>query len=279
MIGEMNESVSAVMAVRDGERWVTSAIESLVDQTRPPDEIVVVDDGSTDRTLDVLSDLDRRFPSLLVVLTQPNRGAAAALNRAIGASSGEFVFNADCDDTFLPNRVADSIAIAGRTGADMVGGQFIGRVGRSNRIGMSRFATDPATIAINIGRGLDPVAHATMMIRRSSYDRFGGYRRLVRGEDLELMLRWAHQGARIVVSPEAYTVYRFGPNHFSLRMQTHWMIWTHYARAIPTLADDDVPTFDEFWRGRSRWPARREAFGRMGRLMARFVVGPDRLRR
>jgi len=68
--------VSAVMAVYNGERFVAEAIESMLSQTRPPDQVIVVDDGSTDRTAEIV----RGFASVEYV-HQPNAGRAALLSR------------------------------------------------------------------------------------------------------------------------------------------------------------------------------------------------------
>ena len=115
-----------------------------------------------------------------------------------------------------------------------------------------------------------------MMARRDGFERFGAYRRLHRAADLELMLRWAHRGARIEVSPEVLAVYSFRPEFFSIDTQTAWMIMTRYARLAATLADEDVPDFAQWFSRQRLGPARREAVVRVARLTARLGVGMAR---
>src|SRR5579884_983076 len=82
---------------------VTDAVDSALGQTVPPEEIIVVDDGSTDGTADVLSPyLDR-----IKLLRKSNGGGASALNAAIDAASSDFIVVLDADDLYLPGRLAE----------------------------------------------------------------------------------------------------------------------------------------------------------------------------
>ncbi|MSO78742.1 MAG: glycosyltransferase [Acidimicrobiia bacterium] len=89
--------VSVVMAVRDGERYLAEALESVLGQTARPGEVVVVDDGSTDSTLTVLAS----FGNAIRVVSQPPMGQAAAMNRGIEESTGELLAFLDSDDVWM----------------------------------------------------------------------------------------------------------------------------------------------------------------------------------
>jgi glycosyltransferase involved in cell wall biosynthesis len=89
------------MTVRNGERYLAEALRSVLDQTWPPDEIVVVDDGSTDGTPDVL----REFAGDVTVLTQPPSGVAVALNRALDHATHDVIAYLDADDFWEPDAV------------------------------------------------------------------------------------------------------------------------------------------------------------------------------
>lgn len=261
------------MGVFNGEGLITRCIESLVAQTLQPAEIIIVDDGSTDGSLEELRILESRFPSLLNVRTQENQGVAAVLNAAVDRCAGEFVANADQDDYFTADRLEKSVALMRQTNADMMGGQLIGGLGKHLRLWKSRFATDPESIAEAIAHGFDPFPHATMMVRRDGFERFGGYRLNRRAEDLELMLRWAHKGAHIVVSPDVFGYYTLRPQHLSLNIQTRWMLYTQYARDIAKLPDDQVPEFGQWFSTQPMGPARREARRRVFRMSVRLALG------
>jgi glycosyltransferase involved in cell wall biosynthesis len=271
--GAESPRVSVLIGVLNGADSIVRCVESIANQTLTPHEIVVVDDGSTDASPDVLRRLQDRWPDLIRLRTQENQGVAEALNVASSMSTGEFVAIADHDDVFPAHRLATSVELLRRTGADMVGGQVDGTLGRWLRLSRSRFPTEAHEIAHRIELGFDPLPHITMMVRRDGFDRFGGYRPVRRAADLELMLRWAHRGALIAVSPEVLASYTLRWEHLSVDTQTRWMVSTGYARHVARLGDDEVPDFADWFAGEPVRPARREARRRVVRLTARLVLG------
>jgi glycosyltransferase involved in cell wall biosynthesis len=110
-------AVSVVVAVRDGERYLAEALDSVLGQRPAPAEVVVVDDGSTDGTADVLA----RYGDAVRVERQPASGLAAALNRGVATADGDVVGFCDADDRWLPGKLAAQLD-AFATGVDAVGG-------------------------------------------------------------------------------------------------------------------------------------------------------------
>ena len=99
----MRPLVSILIPAYNVEEWLGAAIASALGQTWRHREIIVVDDGSTDRTLAVV----RQFESKGVrVVTQPNQGAAAARNKAFSLSRGDYIQWLDADDLLSPDKVA-----------------------------------------------------------------------------------------------------------------------------------------------------------------------------
>ena len=94
-------SITVVMPVHNREAWVGHAIESVLAQTWSDFELLVVDDGSTDGTADVL----RRYRSHTTLLSSPHAGAYAARNLALRQSRGELVAFIDSDDVWHPDRL------------------------------------------------------------------------------------------------------------------------------------------------------------------------------
>lgn len=102
---ETTPSISIVIACFNYERYVALAIRSALEQTLPPLEIIVVDDGSTDGTAEVLS----AFGDRITTITQENRGHVEALNRGYAASRGDLVLFLDADDLLLPTALASVV--------------------------------------------------------------------------------------------------------------------------------------------------------------------------
>jgi glycosyltransferase involved in cell wall biosynthesis len=100
--------VSILIPAHNAEQWIATAIRSALAQTWNPKEIIVVDDGSSDRTLEVA----RQYVSeILHVLTQPNQGASAARNYAFSACRGDYIQWLDADDILAPDKVARQMAL------------------------------------------------------------------------------------------------------------------------------------------------------------------------
>ncbi len=99
--------VSVIIPVYNDEKHVARAIESVLAQTLKEVEIIVVDDGSTDGTLQVLGEYESRIK----VLALEHRGVAAARNAGIQASSGEYICFLDSDDTVMPRSMETHVAI------------------------------------------------------------------------------------------------------------------------------------------------------------------------
>jgi glycosyltransferase involved in cell wall biosynthesis len=98
--------VSGIVPVYNGERFLSEALDSMLRQTRPPDEIIVVDDGSTDGTSRIAAALG---PPVRWV-RQENRGPAAARNLAIRLATGDFLAFLDADDLWLPRKLELQLA-------------------------------------------------------------------------------------------------------------------------------------------------------------------------
>ena len=86
--------ISVIIPAFNAERYLAAAIDSVFDQTLQPDEVIVVNDGSTDRTAAVLVGYGDRIN----VIAQPNGGIAVANNRGVAAASGSFLCFLDADD-------------------------------------------------------------------------------------------------------------------------------------------------------------------------------------
>lgn len=107
-------TLSVVVPTYNQADYIAETLQSLVDQTVIPLEVIVVNDGSTDKTAEVL----KEFP--FKVVTQVNKGLASARNTGIMHAKGDYVFFLDSDDLALENCVEKLIYVMEQTGADIV---------------------------------------------------------------------------------------------------------------------------------------------------------------
>lgn len=101
--------VSVIIPAYNAENFIHQAIESVRRQTYSDYEVIVVNDGSTDATGQILDKLAREW-DLLTVIHQPNKGLAAARNKAISVMKGEYIALLDADDVWLPEKLVKCVS-------------------------------------------------------------------------------------------------------------------------------------------------------------------------
>jgi glycosyltransferase involved in cell wall biosynthesis len=94
--------LSVVLPNYNHGQYLSRAIDAIAAQDRPPDEIIVVDDASTDSSLDILSQCQKRHPNLVVLGSERNVGALRALQRGLDVATGRYIYFAAADDQVLP---------------------------------------------------------------------------------------------------------------------------------------------------------------------------------
>lgn len=104
----MRPRVSVLMAVHNGEEYLRGAVDSILSQTFTDFEFIIVDDGSIDRSGEIISTYND--PRIRLIRHDDNLGLAASLNKGLGLARGEYVARMDCDDVSLPERLAKQVA-------------------------------------------------------------------------------------------------------------------------------------------------------------------------
>lgn len=173
--------VSVIVAVRNGEKFLAEAIESALAQTYRPIELVVIDDGSSDRSADIAKSYG---PPVRVISTPPH-GLAAARNAGVEAAGGEFIGFLDSDDHWPANRLALQVeAIESSPPADGVFGHEL------------RFPDDEA-------RPLAARTGATLLVRREVFRRVGPFAtEWELGEFLDWLMRAQEHGLSMRMLPD-----------------------------------------------------------------------------
>lgn len=100
--------VSVIMSVFNEEKCIKNAIDSILAQTFTDFEFIIIDDGSTDNTRDIVKSYDDKR---IVLIQQPNKGLTASLNVGIKQSKGKYIARQDADDTSYPSRLMKQIEV------------------------------------------------------------------------------------------------------------------------------------------------------------------------
>lgn len=161
--------VSVVIPVYNAEEYVRESINSIVEQTYNNLEIIVVDDGSTDGTSDLLKQMSREH-SRLRLMSGPNRGIVKALNSAIDASRGKYILRMDADDIALKDRVEQQVLFMEKNinvGAAGTLCQFFGASGKLPKRPITKYECYKAKFFIN------PIVHPASIIRAEVLKKYG----------------------------------------------------------------------------------------------------------
>ena len=125
--------ISIIMPVYNGAEFLVNSIKSVDDQTLKDVELICVNDGSTDNSLDLLNDLSGKY-SFIKVFSQENQGSGKARNYGIENAKGEYIAFLDADDIFVDSNALEELyKVAQKHDADMVGGN-LKRINSNNKI-------------------------------------------------------------------------------------------------------------------------------------------------
>ncbi len=163
--------VTVLLAVHDGETYLRTALESVLRQTVSDLELVVVDDGSTDATPDVLAGV--RDARLRIVRNEAQLGLASSLNRGLEEARGRYVARLDADDVALPRRLERQLARIGATPGTVVLGTSVCAVGDNGAPGVVHsMPTAPAAVRWHLLFS-SPFFHPTVLVDREHLHRHG----------------------------------------------------------------------------------------------------------
>lgn len=255
--------VSVIIPSYNHARFLREAVDSVLQQTLADLELVVVDDGSQDQSLDILRGYaDAR----LRVIAQENRGAHAAINRGIEISTGTYIAILNSDDVYAPERLAKMAAcLRENPGAGLAAShiQVIDPGGARLGVKHGFYDLEPWPLAHpekSFRSGNDsyaPLLTENYLATTSNYffernliERIGGFRPLRYAHDWDFALRAAeHSRGRLALLPEPLLNYRIHPqntireNKAAMIFEICWILAVHLPGGMQLLAsqEDDFP--------------------------------------
>jgi glycosyltransferase involved in cell wall biosynthesis len=203
---EKNPLVSVIMPMRNTERFVIPALNSILRSKELAIEIIVVDDKSTDQSVNRVREVrDRRIR----LLEGNGRGAANAMNLALAQARGEIIMCCDSDDLFPAERISQQTAwLQSHMEYDAVCGNYSTIDSDGNEITLLRCGTAFADITDELAGGKVRAHLCTYAIRSSFVRRVAGFREFfISGYDIDFQLRCGELG-RIAFVPENWYTYR-----------------------------------------------------------------------
>lgn len=185
-------SISVVIPVYNAELYLAEAVQSILAQTLPVAEIILVDDGSTDGSAAVA----QKFAPPVRLLSQPNAGAGAARNRGVQTAQGDLIAFLDADDLWTPDKLARQTQALAEGQADMIFGavqQFYSPELDAQARERIHFDAKP----------IQAYSAGTLLLSRASFLAVGAFAEQLRtGEFIDWYLRATHRGLSAVILPE-----------------------------------------------------------------------------
>lgn len=224
--------VSVIIPAFNNEATLAEAVRSVQAQTYADWEVIVSDDASTDGTAAVAEGFDE---PVRLVRSPENRGSGPARNAAVEVAKGELLALLDADDYWLPEFLAEQVALYDRTqapapGVGMVGSDalILGPDGMAPGTYRDRSEFDEPLTLSGLLEGC-PILTNTMVIPRAAFDRVGGFApECLRAQDHDLFIRLAELGYEIAYNPKPLVVYRIHSQSVSADAAT----MAHYSALV-----------------------------------------------
>ena len=217
------------MAVYNGERWLGQTLTSLADQTFDDFEVIVIDDGSTDKSASILAEAAARDARYRVI-TQANCGLVASLNRGLAEARAPLVARIDADDIAEPERFARQLNFLAAHPKVAALGSAIRIIDADGAfLRLQAFPCGPKYVYKAMIQSC-ALAHPAVMMRRDMVLAVGGYREAFRhAEDYDLWLRLG-EIYELDNLPEPLLRYRHHGQSVSFRYRQQQSLATHVAR-------------------------------------------------
>ena len=230
--------ISVILPVFNAEKYLKEAIESILNQTYSDFELIILNDGSTDKSVNIINSFnDKR----IVKINQKNIGLPSTLNKGISIAKGEYIARMDADDKSILNRFEIQIAFMERhREVDVLGGaiNFIDLNGKY--LGRSFTLINNSLIRYYMFNIANVIAHPSVLIRKSAFEKYGIYNHQLNiNEDYHLWCKFLRNGAVIKNVSDTLLDYRIhddsisSNNHFN-RLNSE--LWNR-------ILQEDVPSY------------------------------------
>lgn len=199
--------ISVIMGVYNCENTVGKAVESIINQTYTNWEFIICDDGSTDRSYEIIKEYENRDGRIIALRNDKNLKLSATLNRCLKIARGTYIARMDADDIALKERFEKQVLFLEKNPDIAVVGTAA-TIFNGNQIVSIRYTKALPSLKDAIQGA--PFIHPSIMMRKEAYVTLGGYtvaKRTERGQDRDLWLRFFSAGFQGANIQESYLIY------------------------------------------------------------------------
>ena len=242
-IQEVEVSVSVIIPVFNGEKHIAEAIDSVLCQDYSPLEILVIDDGSTDNTIEIVESYGHKVR----LIKQSNRGSAAARNNGIRNARGEYIAFLDSDDVWWPHKIRYQMDSLARSDCTMAYSSFIrwnadkAGVYPSPEVEFAKEANPNASNGERVTGYPYPellldciVWTSTVIVKKEDLEKAGLFDESLRkGQDYDLWLRLS-RNVKMLALRQPTALYRIHPGNITARVNDINYGYLILSRAVET---------------------------------------------
>jgi glycosyltransferase involved in cell wall biosynthesis len=191
----MPPRVTVICVCYNHARFVTEALDSVINQTYPNVELIVIDDGSTDGSGKLIKKWMANHPEATFILNGKNLGYCKTFNKAYQLSKGKFIIDLSADDLLMPNRIEEGVKILEKAGEDygvaFSDAQYMDEQGNPIRLHSEKFPHETVPSGDVYKEVIQRyfICSPTMMFRKSVLDLLNGYDESLAFEDFDFWIR------------------------------------------------------------------------------------------
>ncbi len=244
-IFETKPKVSVLMAAYNAEKYIEGTIESVLNQTYNNFEFIIVNDNSSDRTLDLINNYSKKDNRIFVINLKKNLGPSLAANIGLKSVHGKFLFRVDADDISENTRLEKQVYyLQNNPDISMLGGQCKLIDSEGQLIGIKRFPLDNQSIYRSLF-SRNPIQHPSCVINLKNMSKSAMLHdgKSVLAHDLELVFLASKHG-RLANLNDYILKYRQYPSSFSLTNPKKTFVSTLAVRAESIFKYGHIPTIN-----------------------------------
>jgi glycosyltransferase involved in cell wall biosynthesis len=251
--------VSIIMSVYNAQTYLEEAISSILNQNYSDFEFLIVDDCSTDDSLNIIDLFMKTDQRIQLIQNKSNQGLTKNLNILIRKANGKYIARMDADDISHPDRLKKQVEFLDNDPNTDILGTFSQNISEKGEIIGIRKVPVTNDEIIKLLPKLNPISHPTVMFRSSSLKEIGGYdERFRTSQDFHLWFKAAGHGLRFYNMPKVLFQYRMNDNYiarksfryrwneFKIKLDGYQLIkypWYKYHTALISLILAFSPSF------------------------------------
>ncbi|MBU6390349.1 glycosyltransferase family 2 protein [Patescibacteria group bacterium] len=218
----MNQHISFVIPAYNCAETLEEAVESIYSGNfEQGDEIIIVNDASTDRTAEIIAGLVKKHPEIVALANEENRGCPASRNIGINAARNELIFNLDADNMLAAKSIRKLKAPLTTRGADIAAFGEIRYFLKNIRNISHRWIFNDGILTLSdlMAGTINPAASGNYLYTKKSWEKIGGYWEYGKGlnEAWGFSLKQIANGSKFIVVPDTYYFHRVGVESLTIR--------------------------------------------------------------